>query len=210
MADLLFDFNFRPEDHCLLVQNAFCFAVESHDGQYRNHSNIPYISHPIGVAAILFSAGCSAEEVAAGLNHDVREDCPDVTYAILATRTSLDVADIVESVTFFPDKTLPREVRVQQQKAHLMEGDSRTHNIKCADIIHNFTDFVFAYNNNPNKAMRYLAEKKDQHSILTKADPILFEQCRFRLEQCEIFVEKQLIQENAARNLLQEASPCLG
>ena len=52
------------------------FAEKAHEGQIRKSGNIPYITHPIRVAAILEKAGAGEELISAGYLHDVVEDTP--------------------------------------------------------------------------------------------------------------------------------------
>ncbi len=58
-----------------LINQAIVFATNAHDGQYRKFSAIPYIMHPMEVAAIIASMTPDEHIIAAGLLHDVVEDC---------------------------------------------------------------------------------------------------------------------------------------
>ena len=58
-----------------LVRNALEQARSDHEGQVRNGSGgMPYVEHPIGVAALLDEQGYGDEVLAAALLHDVVED----------------------------------------------------------------------------------------------------------------------------------------
>ena len=58
------------------TQKALDFAVTAHEGQFRNNSDIPYISHPLTLACHCLAMGITDDEtVAACLLHDVVEDC---------------------------------------------------------------------------------------------------------------------------------------
>lgn len=58
-----------------LVRAALEKAREAHEGQVRNGSGgMPYVEHPIAVAALLDERGYGEEAVAAALLHDVVED----------------------------------------------------------------------------------------------------------------------------------------
>ena len=57
-----------------LINQAIVFATNAHDGQYRKFSAIPYIMHPMEVAAIIASMTPDEHIIAAGLLHDVVED----------------------------------------------------------------------------------------------------------------------------------------
>ena len=53
-----------------IIEKAFQFALQKHEGQYRKGTDIPYISHPFAVAMILKHYRYSDEVIAAGLLHD--------------------------------------------------------------------------------------------------------------------------------------------
>jgi len=59
-----------------LLRGAFRYAEEIHRGQVRK-SGDPYISHPLAVAHILADLEMDEEAIAAGLLHDVIEDCAE-------------------------------------------------------------------------------------------------------------------------------------
>ena len=62
-----------PEER-LFVRQAYDIAVQLHQGQKRS-SGEDYITHPLAVADILADLRADAETIAAGLLHDVVEDC---------------------------------------------------------------------------------------------------------------------------------------
>jgi GTP pyrophosphokinase len=80
-----------------LLRRAFTFAKEKHCGQTRL-SGEPYITHPLAVATILTELEMDDETVAAGLLHDVIEDC-GVTREQLAAEFGNEIADLVDGVT---------------------------------------------------------------------------------------------------------------
>jgi (p)ppGpp synthase/HD superfamily hydrolase len=83
-----------------LVARALAYAEEIHRGQKRTGKDVPYIIHPVRVAAEISRAGGSDEQVAAGLLHDVIEDHPELTsISDLATRFGINVASMVNSMT---------------------------------------------------------------------------------------------------------------
>jgi GTP pyrophosphokinase len=87
----------RPAEAVDMVREAFQFACEKHQGQTRN-SGEPYIIHPIEVAEILTELEMDEQTIAAGLLHDVIEDC-EVTEAELIERFGAEVAHLVDGVT---------------------------------------------------------------------------------------------------------------
>ena len=101
-----------------LISSARAFALEKHDGLFRkNRSREPYAVHVTQVAGLIERSGGSAEEIAAGLLHDTREDTP-TTDAELRERFGNAVADLVDGLTdpeeylgmpLLPRKTLQAE-----------------------------------------------------------------------------------------------------
>ena len=65
---------YMSPDERVLVQRAYDVAEKEHLGQTRS-SGEAYISHPLAVADILADLNADAETIAAGLLHDVVEDC---------------------------------------------------------------------------------------------------------------------------------------
>lgn len=56
--------------------NALPYAKKAHDGCFLKNADIPYISHPLNMAAHILAMGIKDDEViAATLLHDVIEDC---------------------------------------------------------------------------------------------------------------------------------------
>ena len=80
-----------------LVKEAFIFAESLHKEQVRK-SGDPYIAHPVEVAKILADLNFDENVIAAGLLHDVIEDC-NCTVNELKERFNVKVANLVDSVT---------------------------------------------------------------------------------------------------------------
>ena len=88
---------YLPEDRLPFVEAALTYATEAHDGQLRK-SGVPFIEHPLATAEYLAELHMDAATLAAGLLHDVMEDC-DVSYAELKGKFSDEVASLVDAVT---------------------------------------------------------------------------------------------------------------
>ncbi len=58
-----------------VFEEAAAFATKAHHGQRRKFSAIPYILHPMEVAAIIATMTEDEEVMAAGVLHDTVEDC---------------------------------------------------------------------------------------------------------------------------------------
>jgi len=65
---------YHPDVDADLLRRAYAYAAEKHEGQTRR-SGEPYITHPLAVATILTELEMDDATLAAGLLHDVVEDC---------------------------------------------------------------------------------------------------------------------------------------
>ena len=81
-----------------LVRSALVFAVRAHARQRRRSDGAAFIEHPLEVAGLLHDVGCSDVVVAAGLLHDIVEEC-HVSIAELTWRFGAEVARLVQTVT---------------------------------------------------------------------------------------------------------------
>jgi len=77
-------------------ERALRWAALLHQGQVRRGSGVPYIEHPMAVAAILDRLGFGEVAVIAGLLHDAVEDT-GVTLGEVRDRFGPEVAAIVDS-----------------------------------------------------------------------------------------------------------------
>jgi len=86
------------------IRKALYFAIESHDGQFRKFSGLPYVHHPVGVAQIVRKHKKSKhikELIIAALLHDVVEDTY-VTIEMIREIFGDMVANIVQELTSDP------------------------------------------------------------------------------------------------------------
>ncbi|MBW2017581.1 MAG: bifunctional (p)ppGpp synthetase/guanosine-3',5'-bis(diphosphate) 3'-pyrophosphohydrolase [Deltaproteobacteria bacterium] len=118
-----------------LIELAIELACRAHRDQVRKGTDLPYISHPFGVALLLCRAGCDEEMIAAGILHDTVED----------TRVTLDeirktfgnrVGDIVEGCSE-PEKSRPWEERKAHTIRFLKDAPLDIKIVSCADKLHN-------------------------------------------------------------------------
>ncbi len=118
-----------------LVTRAAHYAATAHRRHRRKDLEAtPYINHLTEVAHLLASAGCPAVVISAGYLHDTIEDV-DVTYEMLSVEFSVEIADLVQSVT--DDRNLPKHARKAQQVEHAAHANPGTAAIKLADKISN-------------------------------------------------------------------------
>ena len=88
---------YLPEEAAELVEKAYVFADQCHQGQMRV-SGEPYIAHPLETALFLADLHLDAHTIVAALLHDVVEDC-GVTLEELDSRFGVEVSKLVDGVT---------------------------------------------------------------------------------------------------------------
>ena len=113
------------------------FAVRAHGDQVRKGTTIPYVSHLLGVAALVLEGGGDEDLAIAGLLHDVLEDTS-------ATATKVEeafgprVAAVVEGCSDTQEKPKPPALeRKQLYLEHLERADADTLLVSLADKLHN-------------------------------------------------------------------------
>lgn len=129
----------KHDENIDLITRAYQCALKNHDGQFRK-SGEPYIIHAIQVGYILAMLRTGPKTIAAGLLHDVVEDC-DVTIDTIKENFGEEVASLVESVTKIG------ALKFKDEKEYLasnhrkifiaMAKDVRVILIKLSDRLHN-------------------------------------------------------------------------
>ena len=130
---------YNPDVDRELLEEAFAFACEAHEGQ-RRRSGEDFVVHPVGVARIVGEMRLDTDTVAAAILHDVVEDT-NASNETLIDAFGEDVAELVEGVT-----KLTRIQFASQEQAQVenyrkmivaMARDVRVILIKLADRLHN-------------------------------------------------------------------------
>ncbi|CAM3661499.1 bifunctional (p)ppGpp synthetase/guanosine-3',5'-bis(diphosphate) 3'-pyrophosphohydrolase [Erysipelothrix urinaevulpis] len=151
------------EENLELILDAYEYAKEKHDGQYRK-SGEPYLVHLLQVAYILAQLTVSPTTIAAGLLHDVIEDC-DVSFDELANAFTEEIATLVESVTKIGNLEFKDEKEYQaanHRKIFIaMAKDVRVIFIKLVDRLHNMRTLQFQ---SPEKQKRIAQETLDVYA----------------------------------------------
>lgn len=146
-----------------LITHAYKFAEEKHSGQYRK-SGEPYIVHILHVGYILSNLGMSPTTIAAGLLHDVIEDC-DVSKEELAEEFNDEIATLVESVTKIGNIEFKDEkeyLAANHRKIFIaMAKDVRVIFIKLVDRLHNMRTLQY---HKPEKQKKIAAETLDVYA----------------------------------------------
>ncbi len=117
---------------------AFLFAHEMHGSQSRKGGGVPYLSHLMGVAALVLEDGGDEAEAIAALLHDSLEDT-DATAAEVERRFGPTVRAIVEGCTDTTEKPKPPwRPRKEAYLEHLgTVRDPGTLRVALADKLHN-------------------------------------------------------------------------
>ena len=143
--------SYHPSNDFSLVEKAYRFAKEAHEGQHRK-SGEPYIIHPLEVAVILAELELDIESITAGILHDILEDT-DHTFEELAGLFGEEVARLVDGVTKLGkinfssnNKELQKEeIQAENYRKMFlaMAQDIRVILIKLADRLHNMRTLRF-------------------------------------------------------------------
>jgi (p)ppGpp synthase/HD superfamily hydrolase len=120
---------------------AVAYAAHAHADQVRKGTEIPYISHPIAVSALVVEHGGNEVQAIAALLHDVLEDCGAHHAPVIAARFGKDVLSIVEGLTDgLPDDRgikPPWRERKETYLAHLERADLEVVLVSACDKLHN-------------------------------------------------------------------------
>ena len=141
---------YLPLKKMTLVEDAYKFALEAHEGQVRKTGD-PYIEHPLQTALILAALQLDASALAAALLHDVPENC-GIPVSEIEALFGPEVAKLVDATTKLGrlswQATEEAELRgsaviMEEQAENLrkmlvaMAEDLRVVFIKLADRLHN-------------------------------------------------------------------------
>lgn len=147
-----------------IVREAIRVASRAHRHVNRKGTDTPYISHPVMVLLVLAAANADKETLAAGVLHDVIEDCGEEYSAARLRRQFGDtITDTVLAVT----KDAGIKDWRQRNEAYLRRlhdsGNTRAHMVSAADKISNVTDILEDYAKDGEKLWgRFNAGKEDQ------------------------------------------------
>ena len=135
----------HKEENIDLITRAYLCAKKQHEGQFRK-SGEPYLVHLTSVAYILAQLRTGPTTIAAGLLHDVIEDC-DVTSDEMKAMFGEEVTMLVEAVTKISNLKF-RDEKEYQASNHrkifiAMAKDVRVILIKLSDRLHNMRTLQF-------------------------------------------------------------------
>jgi len=120
-------------------EEALVYATQLHAAQVRKASDVPYISHLLGVAALVLDFGGDEDEAIAALLHDAIEDQGgDATRAEIRRRFGDRVTDIVDGCT---DTDItpkpPWRRRKEAYIAHIATAPFSVRLVSAADKLYN-------------------------------------------------------------------------
>lgn len=147
-------------DSITLINQAYDYIMDKHKGQKRK-SGEPYTNHLIWVAYILATLQTGPATIAAGLLHDVMEDC-HIPREEMVKLFGEEITTLVEGVTKIGKMPFKDEADVyaeNHRKIYIaMAKDIRVILIKFADRLHNMRTLQFMPPNKQKKIARETLE----------------------------------------------------
>lgn len=148
------------------IAEALALAVKAHKGQYRKGTTIPYISHPMAVAAIALEHGANEDQAMAALLHDAIED-GGVAYAKeIQEQFGDEVLAIVEGCTDgVPDASGYKgswKMRKERYLAHLENASADVILVSSSDKLHNARSIVEDQLKTGNEVFTRFSATKEQ------------------------------------------------
>ena len=177
---------YQPDFDRQLVEKAYNYAKEMHDGQFRS-SGEPYYTHPVEVAQILADMNMDMTTIVTAILHDTVEDT-DATFEDLENKFGKTVSDLVNGVsklTRIESQTVEGKQAENFRKLLLaMSEDIRVLLVKLSDRLHNMR--TMGGIKKPEKRRRIsletleiyapLAERIGVHRIKEELEDLCFEQ----------------------------------
>lgn len=134
-----------PHDEALLIEKAFYYAKDAHEGQKRA-SGEEYFIHPCAVSQILIDLGLDSATICAAFLHDTIEDT-QVSEGDIQREFGDEILTLVQGVTKlekFEFKSKKEEQAENFKKLFVsMARDIRVIIIKLADRLHNMRSLNF-------------------------------------------------------------------
>lgn len=148
-----------------LIEKAYNFSEKAHSGQIRR-SGEPYISHPLGVAALLAELHLDLPTIATGLLHDTVEDT-HATLADIEREFGKPISELVDGVTKISKISFRNTHEKQGENIRkmivAMGKDVRVVLVKLADRLHNMRSLNHMA---PEKQVRIAQETLDIYAPL--------------------------------------------
>ncbi|CAB4963742.1 MAG: HD domain-containing protein [Actinobacteria bacterium] len=125
-----------------LYSEAVAYAAALHAAQLRKETQIPYMSHLLGVSSLVIEAGVTQEQAIAGLLHDAVEDAGGMPrYHDIKARFGDDVARIVLGCSDSTDEKLKASIPYWDRKTVYLKRLAAEPDdvvlVSMADKVHN-------------------------------------------------------------------------
>jgi len=157
--------SYFPNADCDFIRRAYDYSEKAHTGQIRR-SGEAYISHPLGVAAILADLHLDLASIATGLLHDTVEDT-HATLEEIEKNFGKPVAELVDGVTKISKMSFKNTHEKQGENIRkmivAMGKDVRVILVKLADRLHNMRTLSHMA---PEKQARIARETLDIYAPL--------------------------------------------
>ena len=128
------------------ISAAFALAALVHEKQTRKSTDIPYISHPMAVAAQVAVWGGSEDQFIAALLHDVVEDGGAQYKPVIEEHFGKHVLDLVMACSdAAPQRGQPKGAWIERKEkyiAHLRSAADEVLLISAADKWHNLASIL--------------------------------------------------------------------
>lgn len=128
------------------ISAAFALAALVHEKQKRKSTDIPYISHPMGVAAQVSVWGGSEDQFIAALLHDVVEDGGAQYMPVIEEHFGKHVLDLVMACSdAAPQRGQPKGAWIERKEkyiANLRSAADEVLLISAADKWHNLASIL--------------------------------------------------------------------
>ncbi len=124
-----------------IIERALRTAVVAHDGQVRKEDGrCAYVTHPMHVALMLARFGLDEDVIAAGLLHDVVEDCVGWSIDRVQSEFGAHVAGIVAQLSEDKSRSWTERKRAGIEKVPHMSPEAAS--VKACDKLHNLHGLV--------------------------------------------------------------------
>ena len=165
-------------------EDALIYATQTHARQLRKATQIPYVSHLLGVVSLVLEHGGDEDEAIAALLHDAIEDQGgDARRQDIRARFGERVTEIVDGCT--DAETIPKppwRKRKEAYIAHLGEASPSVRLVSAADKLHNIRAIIADYRTHGEalwnrfsggrETLWYYRALSDKfHSVTTESDP---------------------------------------
>jgi (p)ppGpp synthase/HD superfamily hydrolase len=129
------------------LARALAFALKAHGSQTRKGTDVPYVSHLLQVAGLVFEHGGDADQAVAAILHDAVEDCHEVTLEQIEEEFGIAVTSIVDDCTDTgpdesPDARRPWKERKTDFHRNLEEVEPASALVIACDKKHNLACMV--------------------------------------------------------------------